>query len=279
MAKSDVERHILLNGMSNTYTTWIHHGEGNDVHVLEEAVHVDANSNPIEHDNNAADRFDNNAAERVEDVLRDLMGVKVPYNDVVARDGNPSSDHQSVFKALVEEAKQELYASCTQFLRFSFVVKILHLKSYYRINNPAFSAQLKVLSEAFPESNCIPKSYEEAKKMLHTLGLGYVSIHVCPNNCMLFRKAYEKLDNCSVCQASRWKDFVNKKILEKVLRHFPLVPRFQQIFASKKTSQEAQWHKVNRESKEKEMSHPADREAWQDFDKFWPEFAEDAWNL
>jgi hypothetical protein len=75
MAKSDVERHILLNGMSSTYTRWIHHGEGNDVHVLEEAAHVDAHSNPIEHDNNVADRFDSNAAERVEDVLRDLMGV------------------------------------------------------------------------------------------------------------------------------------------------------------------------------------------------------------
>jgi hypothetical protein len=82
MAKSDVEMHILLNGMSSTYIRWIHHGEGNDVHVLEEAVHVDAHSNPVEHDNNAADRFDSNAADRVEDVLRDLIGVEVPCNDV-----------------------------------------------------------------------------------------------------------------------------------------------------------------------------------------------------
>jgi hypothetical protein len=74
MAKSDVERHILLNGMSNTYTRWIHLGEGNDVHVLEEPVHVDAHSNPVEHDNNDADRFHSNTTDRVEDVLRDLMG-------------------------------------------------------------------------------------------------------------------------------------------------------------------------------------------------------------
>jgi hypothetical protein len=76
--------------------------------------------------------------------------------------------------------------------------------------------------------------------MLRTLGLGYISIHVCPNKCVLFRKAYEKLDNCPVCQASRWKDSMNKKILEKLLWHFPLVPRFQHIFASKKTTQEAE---------------------------------------
>lgn len=54
MAQRDVERHILLNGMSSTYTRWIHHGEANDVHVLEEPVDVDPHSNPIEHENNAA---------------------------------------------------------------------------------------------------------------------------------------------------------------------------------------------------------------------------------
>lgn len=271
MAQRDVERHILLNGMSSTYTRWIHHGEANDVHVLEEPVDVDPHSNPIEHENNAADR--------VEDILTDLMGAQVPCNNAATGDGNPSSNHESVFKTLMEEAKHELYPGCTQFSRFSFVVKMLHLKSYYRISNSAFSAQLKVLRKAFPENNCLPNSYEEAKKMLRTLGLGYVSIHVCPNNCVLFRKEYAELDTCPVCQASRWKDPVNKKVPEKVLRHFPLIPRLQRIFATKKTAEEAQWHKLNREPKEKEMSHPADGEAWKDFDKCWPDFAEDARNL
>jgi hypothetical protein len=38
------------------------------------------------------------------------------------------------------------------------------------------------------------------------LGLGYDSIHVCPNKCVLFRKEYAKHDECMVCGASRWKD-------------------------------------------------------------------------
>jgi hypothetical protein len=228
---------------------------------------MDADSNPLEPENNAADR--------VEDIFRDLMGVEFPSNDVADRDGN----HESVFTAMMEEAKHELYPSCTQFSKFSFVVKMLHLKSYYRISNSAFTAQMKVLSRAFPEYNYLTKSYEEAKTMLHTLGLGYVSIHVCPNNCVLFRKDYADLDNCLVCQASRWEDPVNKKVPEKVLRNFPLIPRLQRIFAIKKTSEEAKWHKLNRESKEKEMSHPADGEARKDFDKCWPQFTEDAHNI
>jgi hypothetical protein len=96
---------------------------------------------------------------------------------------------------------------------------------------------------------------------------------------VLFRKAYAELDTCPVCEASRWKDLVKKKIPEKVLRHFPLVPRLQRIFANKKTTQEAKWHGSQRKSKEKEMSHPADGEAWKDFDKSWPEFSKDERNL
>jgi hypothetical protein len=38
------------------------------------------------------------------------------------------------------------------------------------------------------------------------------------------------------------------------------------MFATKKSSEEAQWHKLKRQPTEKEMTHPADGEAWQDFD-------------
>jgi hypothetical protein len=126
---------------------------------------------------------------------------------------------------LIEEAKHELYPGCTNFSRLTFVIKMLHVKSYYRITNSTFSVFLKVLSDAFPEFNSIPKSYDEAKKMLRELRLGYISIHVCPNNCVLFRKANAHLDNCPVCDASRWKYPEKMKVPVKVLRHFPLIPR------------------------------------------------------
>jgi hypothetical protein len=96
---------------------------------------------------------------------------------------------------------------------------------------------------------------------------------------VLFRGTYANLDNCPKCEASRWKDPVNKKVPETILRHSPLKPRLQRIFASKKTSEEAQWHKRKRVPKDKEMSHPADGEAWKDFDKCWPKFADDPRNL
>jgi len=114
---------------------------------------------------------------------------------------------------------------------------------------------------------------------LKELVLGYESIHVCYNNCVLFRKGYAHLDKCPVCGMSRWKDEERKKIPQKVLRHFPLAPRLKRMFATKEASEQAQWHKLKRQPSENEMVHPADGEAWQDFDRNFPNFADDARNL
>ena len=116
--------------------------------------------------------------------------------------------------------------------------------------------------------------------IIRRLGLGYVSIHVCPNNCVLFRKDLAKHDNCPKCNASRWKDADGKKsIPEKVLRHFPLIPRLQRMFISKKSSREVQRHKLKRKPVDNELSHPADGEAWKEFDRIHFDFAADPRNI
>jgi hypothetical protein len=92
---------------------------------------------------------------------------------------------------------------------------------------------VKLLAEAFPECNTLPKSYNEPKNLLKESGLGYDSIHVCFNNCVLFRKQYAKLDDCLICGMPRWKDPERKKIPQKVLRHFPLALRLKRVFATK----------------------------------------------
>jgi hypothetical protein len=119
----------------------------------------------------------------------------------------------------------------------------------------------------------LPKSYDEAKKYLGELGLGYENIHVCRNNCVLFQKRYEKDNVCPVCKTSRWQDETrSKKVPHKVLRHFPLLPRLKRIYASKRTSEETQWHKKMRTPVNNVMSHPADGEAWKEFDRREPTF-------
>jgi hypothetical protein len=56
---------------------------------------------------------------------------------------------------------------------------------------------------------------------------------------VLFRWNYAKLDKCPVCDASRWKDLERKKVLQKVLQHFPLAPRLKRMFVTREASKEA----------------------------------------
>jgi hypothetical protein len=50
-----------------------------------------------------------------------------------------------MFAAVLEEMKKDLYPG-PAYSRFSFVVKLLRIKSFYRISNVAFTAILKLLS-------------------------------------------------------------------------------------------------------------------------------------
>jgi len=224
---------------------------------------------------------DDNYGDRLEGILGDLQNAAAQArldveNEVGAKE---PCDKESFLKTVMREAKRQLYPGCSKFSRFSLVVRLLHMKSLYRISNSAFTAHMKVLADAFPEHNTLPKSYDEAKGILKELGLGYESIHMCYNNCVLFRKEYDKHDNCPVCGLSRWKDAERKKIPQKVLRHFPLAPRLKRMFSTKEASEAAQWHKLKRQPNEKNMSHPADGEAWQDFDLEYLDFAKDPRNL
>ena len=40
---------------------------------------------------------------------------------------------------------------------------------------------------------------------MSVLGLEYVKIHACPNDCILYRNEYEGLFECPSCGLSRWK--------------------------------------------------------------------------
>ena len=139
--QNEVERRLLLNGVSSTYSRWINHGEDSDVHVLEEpAVLEDANVDSfVSEDTNDCG---------LEGMLGELVRSEQNGNEAALEDGN--EDAASRFKQLIEEAKRELYPDCINFSRSTFVIKMLYVKSYYRITNSAFSAILKILSEAFP---------------------------------------------------------------------------------------------------------------------------------
>ena len=144
---------------------------------------------------------------------------------------------------MLDELKQSVSSGST-FSRFSFLVRLLYIKSHYRVSNNYFDALLTLLSDAFPKSN-VPKSCEEARKYIRELGQGYESIHVCKNNYVLFWGDREELQACPKCKESRWEDADgSRRVSHKVLRHFPLIPRLQRIYAARGTAADAKWHET-----------------------------------
>ncbi|XP_010233262.1 uncharacterized protein LOC100831630 [Brachypodium distachyon] len=256
--------------MDSRYTRWVHHGEeliNDEGHNFEE----DADGHNFEDAGYQSDDdgYDQGNRDDISNLLDDLY-----------RSGRQADGQPNLFANLMEEAKKELYDGCTNFTRLSFIIKLLHVKSYNRVTNAAFDGFLKLFNLARPNGNLVPKSYSEAKSVLRDVGLDYEIIHVCKYECELFWGEYANHDHCPTCGTSRWKDtHGKKKVPQKVLRYFPIIPRLQRFFASKFLAEMAMWHKVKRVVDKDVMRHPADGEAWKGFDSEYGWFARDPRNL
>ena len=96
------------------------------------------------------------------------------------------------FYRLVEEGNEELYPGCKTFSKLSFLIRMFLLKCKHGTTNTAFTDYLQLFREAVPDSK-LPKSYNEAKKVVKDLGLHYDKIQACRNDCMLYWKEHEVL--------------------------------------------------------------------------------------
>ena len=172
---------------------------------------------------------------------------------------------------LLEQAKKELYPGCKNATKVSFIVVIFQIKCLYGISNAALEAILNLFSKILPEGHCLPDSLDKVQRVVRDLGLDYVKIHTCKNDYVLFFEEYASLETCPICKESRWRvvektcdndsaggaTTVKKRLPVKILRYFPLIPRLQRMYMSKRTSEELQWHKKKLVNDGK-MRHPAD---------------------
>ena len=106
---------------------------------------------------------------------------------------------------LVEANSQELYPTCKKYTKLRFLIRLLHIKLLGGWTDKSFDLLLDLLNDALPEGSALPRNYYEAKKMIKSIGLGYISIHACSNDCILYWKENEKSDSCPKCKVSRWK--------------------------------------------------------------------------
>ncbi|XP_027109172.2 uncharacterized protein [Coffea arabica] len=271
VTKMEAYDHLKVVGFIKDYNNWIAHGE-------------------LSNYNEATSNSENtsigvsNGTNDMQDLVHDVFGIPYGTNELNREGDIPVSDAEKFYK-LIDDSQQDLYSGCKNFLKLSFIIRLLHLKCLGKMSNKIFNTLVELLREAFPKAMTnLPSSYYEAEKLMNTLGLGYEKIDACPNDCSLYWGSAEKRTSCETCNELRWVASENdptgekRKIPQKVLWHFPLKPRLQRLFMSSKIASQMRWHEEKR-TKDGCMRHPADFPAWQTFDHLHPEFAKDCRNV
>ncbi|CAL8150888.1 unnamed protein product [Prunus armeniaca] len=264
--------HLVRNGMIETYSIWNLHGEQLEHASSSNATRVD-NVQPIV-----------DANDEVMDIIQDVFPFASTNMNQEEQDDVPTPIDSAEFEQyekLLKNANQELYPGCESFSVLTAIVELMHGKIKYHMSNLCFDYFLGVFKRMLPTDNCLPKDHKQAQKVLNGLGLGYEKIHACKNNCMLFYKEHESLDTCPICNESRFKMTSQNrttKIPQKVMRYLPLKPRLQRLYMSTHTATDMRRHQEKRVDDDV-MRHPADGEAWKEFDRMFPEFAADPRNV
>ncbi|XP_026377523.1 uncharacterized protein LOC113271815 [Papaver somniferum] len=271
----NVEDHLFVNGIDQTYAIWNKHGE------KDEAI---TSSRPVNVNNGMHAEFEMGTPTDAPD--EDFgMGTPTdpPYTIDMMQAAEEFADDPIKFKKLLENAEKPLYEGCSNFTKLSAIVQLFKLKSKHDASDMFFNEFLPLLKDMLPkEGNLMARSTYQAKKILKEMGSGYTKMHACINNCILYWNEYKDEKVCPTCKAPRWKVDRDGKVYEnvpaKVLWYIDIIPRFQRLFQSKHTSEDLICHDTTR-NKDGVLRHPADSHAWREIDNNFPEIKGDPRNL
>ncbi|XP_050104669.1 uncharacterized protein LOC126584276 [Malus sylvestris] len=188
----------------------------------------------------------------IHDVLNDVFVQPLteegigPSTEPLSREGRPKEVETS-FK-LLEEADQDLWPGCKEFKKLEAVVRLYQIKCLARMLDGIFTTLLELIKKMLPDGDCLPESCYKAKKLINDLGLTYVKIDACPNNCMIYWKETADLTACS------------------------------RLYMSKHTAKHMRWHATEC-PKDGFMRHPSDSPAWKHLDNLYPEFGLEIRNI
>ncbi|KAH7862298.1 hypothetical protein Vadar_002621 [Vaccinium darrowii] len=272
-----VKIHLIRRGIDPSYKTWVHHGKPIPVREPQDDDNLEHNEGIRNETSGEVPEDDNH----LHDMLEQIYFGGILDDDIDELHINHERIDMHNFDELFNAAQRKAYPGCETTV-LGFIVKMLHVKVYKKMSNDAFNLIMQIIKEMLP-ADChetIPWTIYEAKKLLRDLGLGYVPIHACVNDCALFWKENANLENCPACNESRYKvnDGTGQKIPHKILRYFPLTSRLQRQYFCKKTAPDMTRHKDKRVD-DGELRHPADGQEWKEFDERFPDFAADARNV
>lgn len=164
--------------------------------------------------------------------------VDLPWGDPDAMDREAAVEYNRIQESARIPLFEGSYVTCLQ-----ATIMMLNMFRCNKASNmeidQAFALNHRVL---LPQPNTLPDSEYEASLMLRRLGLEFESIHVCPNNCVLFRGPFVDYQMCPNCRSMRMRKHGKSWVPQKVLRRFPLSPRLKRMFRSSMQAASMTWH-------------------------------------
>ncbi|KAK9162792.1 hypothetical protein Syun_003694 [Stephania yunnanensis] len=209
-----VEKLLKKNGMDKNYPQWVHHGENyttmNNDHAFEsdsdDEEEVDGVEDLLEYMNvDFPEEANASYFETFESQTFGFLQFREPTID------RATNEESKKFENMFQEAQKSIYSGCEKVSKLDIVIKLFHLKTINLWSNKSFDMLLVLMKDLLPIENTLPKSHYEARTFLRDLGLGYIPIQACVNDCVLFWKANANKCSCPNCGESSYKPVERNK--------------------------------------------------------------------
>jgi hypothetical protein len=119
--------------------------------------------------------------DRMDQMLIDLAGDNPPIVD------EQPTPFATAFYRMANSARELVHEKTTH-SRLSAVARLLAMKSRHNMSIAEYDDIVGIIHELLPPDSNLPNDFYQSKKLLEGLGMPYVKIDVCYNNCMLFYK-------------------------------------------------------------------------------------------
>lgn len=219
------------------------------------------------------------------DAAREYVEHAFPYRDTDERnnivdeeydvDETVAREYADKYRKLLSVHQTALYDGCTTSDRLTNIMELMSFKERYKVSNVAFNELCKMEKKKFPDPNTYPESFEEAKNVLKEVGMGYDTYDACEFSCTLYYAEAAEFKHCPICGEPRYDGSGKAK---KTVRHFPITPQLQKLYSSPDIAKKMKWH-AERVVDPDILRHPADGEAWIEFDKKHPAFGKGERNV
>lgn len=276
-----VWKHLLNRGFTPHYYVWFQHGEGYGGEGASSSNNYNENVGMNTSNNQQFDYHDVEHGEQDHDRFHDMVSDAFHETTAIAETNEEPNLEAQRFYDLLDAANQPIYDGCREGQsKLSLAARMMNIKTDHNLSEICMDDWSDLIKEYLPEDNLSAESYYEIQKLVFSLGLPSEMIDVCVDNCMIFWRDDDKLQECRFCNKPRYKPqgTSRSKVPYQRMWYLPITDRLKRMYHSERTAAAMRWHAEHLQTNG-EVIHPSDAKAWKHFNKVHSDFAKQKRNV